>query len=463
MKGFTVLERVRKTITRYNMLPAGSRIAVAVSGGPDSVCLLHVLAGLAAEFNIRLSVAHFNHKLRGEESDGDERLAAALADSLHLPFHRAEGQVAAAKDNLEQAARRARRAFFAGLMQSHVDRVALGHTRDDQSETVLFRLLRGAGLTGLAGVYPLSADGYVRPLIDVTRADVEAFLRTHGLVWREDSSNRDPRFARNRIRRDLLPQLAREWNPRIGEALAHLADLAFEEERWWKSYLHEVAARWLKPVHGGVELPVDELARLPVAIQRRLVRGAIAEAKGDLRRITFGHIEQILELMARAQGNGRLRLPGAVEVRRSFDWLRIAPVERPAVPSPITVTIPGSYPTADGTQIHFELVSGRRRKTKDATLQVAELSLRRLPVAHLPVTVELRCWRPGDEYRPAGQSHGRRMKEMFQQARIPSWRRHNWPIVSSGSTVIWARRFGAAAKFSAGREEDPVVRIWEQE
>ena len=149
MKGFTVLERVRKTITRYNMLPAGSRVAVAVSGGPDSVCLLHVLAGLAAQLGISLSVAHFNHKLRGDESDEDERFTAALAASLSLPFHHAEGRVDLAKENLEQAARRARREFFAGLIGSHVDRVALGHTRDDQAETVLFRVLRGSGLTGL--------------------------------------------------------------------------------------------------------------------------------------------------------------------------------------------------------------------------------------------------------------------------------------------------------------------------
>ena len=166
-------------------------------------------------------------------------------------FHRASAHIAAAKDNLEQAGRRARRAFFAGLKS---DRVALGHTRDDQAETVLFRLLRGSGLRGLAGIYPVTESGYIRPLIDVTRDDVVEFLRGRGIEWREDSSNRDPRFARNRIRRSLLPQLARDWNPRIGESLAQLASLAHDEERWWRSYIDDLSAGILLERGGGIEL-----------------------------------------------------------------------------------------------------------------------------------------------------------------------------------------------------------------
>lgn len=451
-----MLERVRKTITRYNMLPAGSRIAVAVSGGPDSICLFHVLASLAEEYRLCLSVAHFNHKLRGKESDQDERFVEAIAASFGFPFHRAEGDVASVRDNLEQAARRARREFFAGLMKNSVDRVALGHTRDDQAETVLFRLLRGSGLAGLAGVYPVSADGYIRPLLDVTRAEVEEYLRGHGLAWREDSSNADPRFARNRIRRDLLPQLSREWNPHIHESLAHLADLAHEEELWWKAYVDDLAARLLHRRDGGIEFCWREIVRFPVALRRRFLRKALAEAKGDLRRLDFAHMEAVLELMVRPEGNGRLRLPGGIEVRRSFDWLLIAPARLPEAPPPQMLAIPGVYPVADGTAIYLELAAERHLPPNDATLQVAELSLDRLPA-----TLELRGWNPGDEYCPAGQTHGRKVKELFQQARIPSWRRHNWPIVSSGPTILWARQFGAAAEFTAGRGRGPVLRIWE--
>jgi tRNA(Ile)-lysidine synthase len=459
VKELAVLERVRKTIIRYNMLPRGSRVAVAVSGGPDSVCLLHLLLELAPAFDVSLSVAHLNHKLRGAASDGDERFVAELAARLDLPFYRAGAGIAAAKDNLEQAGRRARRAFFAGLKS---DRVALGHTRDDQAETVLFRLLRGSGLRGLAGIYPVTdresgRPSYIRPLIDTTRAEVVEFLRGRGIRWREDSSNLEPRFARNRIRASLLPQLACDWNPRIGESLAQLASLAHDEERWWRSYIDDLATGMLIPRAAGIELRVSALAGLPTAVRRRLVRRAIAQVKGDLRRLEYDHVERVLELAAQAEGDGRLRLPG-IDIRRSFDWIRVAPAGCQLDLAATRPAIPGVYALADGACLHLEIAPQSCSSKKGATLKAAELSLRRLP----PV-LELRGWKPGDHYRPEGQTRDQKIKEMFQVWRVPSWLRPSWPIVSSGDTILWSRTFGAAAEFAASREPGPVLRVWEGE
>jgi len=452
-----VLERVRKTITRYNMLPHRGRVAVAVSGGPDSVCLLHVLLELAPSLEVSLAVAHLNHQLRGAESDADESFVAQLAFNLGLPFYRASVDLTAGNDNLEQAGRRARRAFFAQLA---ADRVALGHTRDDQAETVLFRLLRGSGLRGLAGIHPVTASGYVRPLIEVTRAEVVAFLRARNLPWREDSSNLDPRFARNRIRASLLPQLAREWNPRIAESLAHLAQLAQDEESWWRTHLDQIAPSILVARAGGVELPASALAQLPPAVGRRLIRCAIAQVKGDLRRFEYAHVEGVLELAVQTEGDGRLRLPG-LDVRRSFDWIRLAPpAQRPELAA-TRLAIPGVFPLSCGACLHLAIAphsSASPVAKKDATLKAAELSLRRLP----PV-LELRGWKPGDHYRPNGQARDQKIKEMFQMERVPSWLRSSWPIVSSGDTILWSRTFGAAAEFAAIREPGPVLRVWEEE
>lgn len=448
-----MLEQVRKTITRYNMLPRASRVAVAVSGGPDSVCLLHALLELASSLEITLSVAHLNHQLRGAESDEDENFVRGLAKTLRLPFHRAAATLPA-DENLEQAGRNARRAFFAQLP---VDRIALGHTRDDQAETVLFRLLRGSGLRGLAGVHPVTTAGYIRPLIDTTRAEVLDFLRARNIPHREDSSNRNPRFSRNRIRASLLPQLERDWNPRIAESLAHLAHLAHDEELWWHTHLDQIAPSILHACTGGIEIQSSALAKLPPAVARRLLRRAIGQVKGDLRRVEYAHIERIFELAAHPEGNGPLRLPG-LDIRRSFDWIRLASAAPRQDFAATRLAIPGVYAVSPTTTLHLEVAPHSSTAPKDATLKAAELSLRRLP----PV-LELRGWKPGDHYRPEGQARDRKIKEMFQMERVPSWLRSSWPIVSSGDQIVWSRTFGAAAEFAASREPGPVLRVWEGE
>lgn len=441
-----MLERVLKTISRYNMLAPGDRVVVAVSGGADSVCLFHVLRDLGVTLG---GIAHFNHKLRGAASEEDERFVATLAADLGIAFYREECDVGAVRGNLEQAARQARRRFLAGLLRDGVaDRIALGHTRDDQAETVLFRLMRGSGLAGLAGIHPVTADGFIRPLIDISRADVEEFLNRRGIAWREDATNRDPRFARNRIRHNLLPQLQREWNPQIAEALAHLADLAYEENRW--------GGPGGPPHPNAVELRAPTLSALLRAPARRLIRGAISQIRGDLRRIEFDHIESVIDLGSQPAGSGRLRLPG-VNVTRSFDWIRLERPARTPPIEPIDVTVPGTYVIPGShSELRFEVHEGRHTGAC-ANLKV-ELAWQRIPAP-----LKLRGWRPGDHYRPVGQSRDQNLKEMFQKARIPSWRRRSWPILTSGEQIVWAKAFGAAMDFAASQGNGPVLRICEVE
>jgi tRNA(Ile)-lysidine synthase len=281
-----LLARVAETIHRYRMFEPGQHAGVAVSGGADSVCLLHVLLELAPQWDLRLSVLHLNHGLRGEESRQDERFVRELAARLGLTATVRAVDVAASSDNLEQAAREARLAFFRQqLAGGNIARIAVGHTRNDQAETVLFRFLRGSGGAGLAAIRPVTADGIVRPLLGVGRAEVEQYLRERGIAWREDSSNASLQFARNRIRHQLLPQLAREWNPAIGESLNRAADWALAEEEYWAAEIGRLAAGHLVERVGAVIARVDGLRGLPLAAARRLVRHALERTKGDLREI----------------------------------------------------------------------------------------------------------------------------------------------------------------------------------
>jgi tRNA(Ile)-lysidine synthase len=445
-----VVDRVLATIRRYRMIEPGQRVAVAVSGGADSVALLHILLELASQLDTHLSVVHLNHLLRGEESRADAEFVRELAAGLGLAAHFGEVDVArrAAEsgDNLEQAARRARYGFFENFLSSGgADRIALGHTRSEQAETVLFRFLRGAGTAGLAGIRPVTAAGFVRPLIDVERAEVEQYLRGRGIPWREDSSNQVRDFARNRIRHDLLPMLARDWNPSLAETLARTAEWAQAEEAWWEQEIAAVAGRLLMRKPGFVLLRVEDLQALPLAVARRVARRAVEIVKGDLRSIGFEHIEAILALAASTEGSGRRQIPG-LDVYRSFNWLRLAPPDLDTLDNrnfrfplsiPGTVEVPGSKEL-----IQFELLEpGERGYNRD----VAGLDWERVAGS-----LELRNWRPGDQYRPVGRHSPEKIKALFQQSRIPLWERRNWPVITCGEEIVWARLFGPAADYAAG-------------
>jgi tRNA(Ile)-lysidine synthase len=463
----TVIARVIETIERFRMFQTGQRVGVGVSGGADSVSLLHVLFELAPRWNLHLSVLHLDHRLRGEESREDARFVEQLAAELGLPFSLAEVDIAGLArergENLEQCARDERRRFFSEFLQSSaLDRVAVGHTRSDQAETVLFRFLRGSGTAGLAGIRPVTKEGLVRPLIGVERDVVEQFLRERKIAWRQDSTNASLEFARNRIRHDLLPALRREWNPAITEMLAHTAEWALEEESYWEAEIDRLSARLLVVKPPAVYLRADDLRNLPAAAARRLARRAIEIVKGDLRTIDFAHIVAVLKLASQPEGDGRLQVPG-VDVYRSFEWLRLGPPGmdnlenrnfRFPAPVPGNVLLPGG-----ASVIVLELIENTH---------VTELSDSRynrdvncLDWDRISGALEVRNWRPGDQYRPVGHSGEEKIKLLFQHARIPLWERRSWPVITSQGEIVWARRFGPAADRAATSQSRVLLKIQE--
>lgn len=453
-----MLDRIRHTVERYAMFRPGMRVGVAVSGGADSVCLLHLLR----ELDLRLHVLHLNHNLRGEESRADADFVSQLAVSLGLPCAIREADFSLTGGNLEQRARAARLAFFRrAISDGLAERVAVGHTRSDQAETVLFRFLRGSGTSGFAGIRPVTADGIVRPLIETGREEIRQYLRSRGIAWREDPSNHSGQFARNRIRHQLLPQLEHQWNPALTRILAHTADWAQAEESYWDEAVTSIWPGVAKEQNGFVLLSCPELARLPVAASRRVIRRAIERAKGDLRGVDFCHIAAILDMASARSGHGRVLISG-LEVLRSFDWLRFAaPQPRPesyrlAAPVPGRVAIPGR-----NLVLCLELIE--KPETSEPSVYVYNEGMGSLEWSRLSTSMVFRNWQPGDRYRPAGSTGEQKIKTLFQHARIPLWERGHWPVLVDGESIVWARRFGAAAGFAANPGSRSILRIREME
>jgi tRNA(Ile)-lysidine synthase len=360
-----------------------------------------------------VTVLHVNHELRGGDSDDDERFVQSLAESLGLSclvHHAPVGD-----GNLEQEAREARYGWFRSLIrEGAVAEVALGHTQSDQAETVIFRFLRGAGTSGLAGIRPRTKDGLFRPLLSLTREEIRDSLHSRGIPWREDASNSNLDFARNRIRCELLPLLTRDWNPALSKSLAQTADWALAEESYWDKTMARLARKFFRGA------PPDLLVRwpgsLPLAVQRRLIRHALRDVKGDLLQIEFGHVEAIRTLRS-----GRLSLPG-LEVERSFEWLRIAR--------------PGPRTNEINLNIRLELLSAE---------SVYNENKHQLDWGLVSGPLALRTWRPGDRYQRVGRPKEERLKLLFQKARIPVWERRSWPVLLCGNSIAWTREFGAAA------------------
>jgi tRNA(Ile)-lysidine synthase len=463
------------------MLSPGDRVAVAVSGGADSVALLQILRNLASDLGITLLVAHFDHQLRGAESQADADFVTDLARASRLESVMARENVAQAAKahgwNLEDAARRLRYGFFHRLMeQGRATRVVIAHTADDQAETVLAHLLRGTGLTGLAGIYP-RLGSIVRPLLEVRRRDLRAFLRERGQSWREDETNSDVRRLRARIRVQLLPILERDFSPGIVGHLTELAHFAREEETFWAALVEDRFLDRCKKTGETVSIGIQDLLeplgplrpleaethREPAssrALTARLVRRLYQELRGNCRDLASAHVEQVVRLATESSSGKRVELPGGVAADRTFKEIIFSDQSAALRPARLGETIPRAkayeyvvnIPNQGATTVSSpELGTSFRLKVIDWPR--AERDTKRdgkvLDAALLRTPLILRNWRPGDAYRPHGRRQTRKLKEMFLARRVPGRQRAGWPVLESAGQVIWARGMPAAEAFCA--------------
>jgi len=488
-----VLDYVRET----RLISPGDRVCVAVSGGADSVALLRILHDAQGKLGAKLLVAHFDHCLRGAESDGDAEFVADLARTYGLSFVLDREDVAAAakrnKWNLEDAARRLRYAFFERLIrEGQANRIAVAHTADDQAETVLAHLIRGTGPTGLGGIYPV-AGNVVRPLLTVRREELRAYLRHCHQAWREDASNLDLQRMRARIRGRLLPVVEREFSPGIVERLNELARLSREEQEFWNALTEDRFSRLVRHEGAGLLIRARDLLApmalpastkggragkhgetLPTkAVTERLVRRIYEDLRGTRRGLSAAHVEQVIRLAANSDGGHFAELPGGVLAEKSFGEMRFArEVEKRSKTSRSgerQVARDYAYPielpqSGCATVPVPELNSRIRLKVIDWTYRERETSYGRLALdaALLRMPLILRNWRPGDAYRPLGRREIHKLKYLFAEGRVPVRERQGWPVLESAGRVVWARGMAPAREFCAGSSTVVGVEIEEE-
>jgi tRNA(Ile)-lysidine synthase len=477
-----LIQRILITISRHAMTRAGDRVGVGVSGGADSVALLRILREVSEQQGIRLAVLHFNHGLRGADSQNDEEFVASLAANLQLPYFCGREDVAAVarakRWNLEDAGRRLRYEFFGSLVrQGRIDRVAVAHTADDQAETVLARILRGTGPRGLAAIYPVNGH-VVRPLLEVRRTELRDYLGNLGQRWREDTSNYDRSRLRARLRHEVLPILERDIQPAVVNQLARLADMSREDEAFWRALSQARLDALLERESGRVQMRCADLLNpfgdagplsvnnLPqegrLAVTRRLVRGIVEELRGHCRQWTGDHVERVVEMAATGSSGSRLELPGVV-VERSFDSLQFSL----AGTETKQFVAGGLRPDLAGSRefLHVVELGGAGESTIVAVpeirrrfhLKVVDWHLLRrdtytdkaaLDRDLLDSPLVLRNWRPGDSFQPKGRRSSHKLKQFLRMQRVAVSDREGWPVLTSANTLVWTRGLPVAAEFA---------------
>ncbi len=484
-------ERLLKIIRKTESIRAGDRLAAAVSGGADSVALLFLLLELQAELGIVLSVAHVNHKLRGEESNEDERFVAELARQHGLELHAKEAPVDTKNGSgIEAAARDLRYGFFRQLArEGRVTKIATAHTLDDQAETVLLRIFRGTGIRGLSGIHPrivfedhARAFGeVVRPLLGFRRAALQQYLRERGQSWREDSSNQDLAFLRNRVRHRLLPIVAEEFGEPAIEHIGELAEIARAEEEQWERGHPEIApplpattdqiaeeigfvsgyrfsdtersSKSDAPLGAAVQpemlqpapLPVVPLLALPLAAQRRLLRAWMEMNAPDLS-VSFRLIEEALELAA-APAGGKVELPSGWNLRRGRHELLLEPeacdTTNGTADYQYILPLPGVVEVPElGASIEAHVV--------DAADVPENEREQLIDIRPMPKQLLVRNWRAGDRFCPAHTAAAKKVKDLLSDRHATGAKKKLWPVaVAEGRGLVWMRGFAAPAAFQS--------------
>ncbi|HEX7365101.1 MAG TPA: tRNA lysidine(34) synthetase TilS [Dehalococcoidia bacterium] len=441
----TVEQKVGEYVRANRLISAGDRLVVGVSGGADSVCLLHILARCREDLGVDLHVAHLNHMLRGTESDNDAAHVSGLAQKLGLPATIESRDVAAYQTShncsLEEAAREVRYRFLAEVAdKTGAVAVAVGHTSDDHVETILLHWLRGTGIAGLRGLRPRSALNFaengeridvIRPLMETRRQETIHYCRRHRLSPRKDSSNESLSFLRNRIRLELLPVL-RSYNPGIDKVLLRLAEIAVDDVSFIEEQAYLLWPGLAQQEGDAVYLEVNKILPLPPALQRQVFKMAVSQLRGDLKDVEADHIEAMMELLKKPAGK-KFILTDGLTLTTEYGRLVVTATGTSTCPLPelsdsIALNIPGETKIA-GWRVTGEVLSDSSGGDNGI---IASFDLDKAGRK-----LEVRRRKPGDRFQPLGMRQIKKLQDFMVDAKIPRDWRDRVPLVSSGKQILW--------------------------
>ncbi len=449
-----MLKTVAETIESFAMLGSGDHVLAAVSGGPDSVALLRALVLLSPRYGLRLTTAHLNHGLRGDEADREEAFVRRLSAGMDIPCITekidASGLQAGTGRSLEEVCREARYRFLEETARRcGAVRIATGHHQDDQAETVLLNLIRGSGPEGLKGIAPVREPGIIRPLLGVSRGEILDFLGREGLPYMTDSSNASPAFLRNRIRSRLIPELSAAYNPKIVESLCRTAEILREEDGYLRAEAGRILEQWgVTPEKNGQLIPLEPFLTLHPALQgrivKRLLEGPAPPGRGG---IGYRHVKAVLALSRRDPNRGAasIDLPDGVRVERREGALQVVRAEggargreaRRAAGPPegfcYPVEVPGEVWIRElDRTVRFEFVARPSREAMREQPRAAFLDFDRIC---LPMS--LRSLRAGDRMHPLGMGGTKKMQDYFVDRKTPCDLRRRIPLLVDGRSVVW--------------------------
>lgn len=455
-----LINTVKKTIEKYGMIEKGDKIIVGFSGGPDSTALLYLLKQLSHYYEISLYSAHLNHKIRSD-ADRDVEHVRGFSNSLDIPFYFRESNVkliAQSKKISEEAAGREERyRFFHDLkVELNADKIALAHNKNDQAETLLMRFFRGTGLEGIKGIIPFREDGVIRPIIEVSRKDIELFCSRNNLKTLTDSTNKDIKYLRNRIRHSIIPVIEEEINPNIINNMSYMSEMFREDSDYINKYVEKASKKVIEYKDNKVYLHISNILNEHKAIGKRIIRRGVEIFKGNKLDLDYKHIDLIYDLCNKKESGLSLDIPNNICVYKEYNFLVIKSQNNSKVNKYCyRVDSSGIYKFEDlDIIIKVNIFERKNIRYKDNNIYEAYFDYNKVKN-----NLCLRNRRSGDRFSPKGMKGTKKLKDFFIDEKIPKDKRDNVPLLCEGQNIMWIIGMRKSGKYSIDKNTKKILHI----